>query len=85
MHDCILNELKIKLLRGFIVCVTQQLLLGLSNSGGKAEYIDVNNKQDATTFPFINLFNSALHVSGEKFAHSQEHFLSLYTAFGTMH
>jgi hypothetical protein len=32
-----------------------------------------------------NLFNSALHVSGDKFAHPQEHFLSLYAAFGTMH
>ena len=43
---------------------------------------DVNN-QDATTFSFINLFNSALHVSGDKFAHPQEHFLIVYTAFGT--
>ena len=25
-------------------------------------YNDVNNQQDATTFSFINLFNSALHV-----------------------
>ena len=37
---------------------------------------DVNNQQDATTFSFINLFNSALHVSGDKFAHSQERFLT---------
>ena len=29
-------------------------------------------------FPFINLFNSAQHVSGDKFAH-QEHFLTVYT------
>jgi len=46
---------------------------------------DVNNQQDATTFSFINLFNSILHVSGDKFAHPQEHFLTVYTAFGTMH
>ena len=36
-------------------------------------------------FSFINLFNSALHVSGDKFARLQEHFLIVYTAFGTMH
>jgi len=46
---------------------------------------DVYNQQDATTFSFINLFNSAQHVSGEKFVHPQEHFLTVYTAFGTMH
>jgi hypothetical protein len=46
---------------------------------------DVNNQQNATTFTFSNLFNSALHVSGDKFAHLQEHFLTVYTAFGTMH
>ena len=39
----------------------------------------VSNQQDATTFSFINLFNSALHVSGEKFAQPQEHFLTVYT------
>ena len=39
-------------------------------------YNDVNNQQDATTFSFINLFNSTLHVSGDKFAHPQEHFLT---------
>ena len=48
-------------------------------------YNNVNNQQDATTFSFINLFNSALYVSGDKFAHPQEHFLTVYTAFGTMH
>ena len=31
------------------------------------------------TFSFINLFNSALHVSGDKHAHPQEHFLTIYT------
>jgi len=31
---------------------------------------------------FIDLFNSALHVSGDKLAHLQEHFLTVYTAFG---
>jgi len=29
---------------------------------------DVSNQRAATTFSFINLFNSALHVSGDKFA-----------------
>ena len=48
-------------------------------------YNDVNNQQDAKTFSFINLFKSALHFSGDKFAHPQEHFLTVYTAFGTMH
>ena len=46
---------------------------------------DVNNQQDATNFSFINLFNSPLHVSGDKFAHPQEHFLTIYTAYDTMH
>jgi hypothetical protein len=27
----------------------------------------------------INLFRSALHISGDKFAHHQEHFLTAYT------
>ena len=36
-------------------------------------------------FRFFNIFNSALHVSGDKFAHHQEHFLNVYTAFGTMY
>ena len=36
-------------------------------------------------FSFINLFKSALHVSGDKFTHPQELFLTVYTAFGTMH
>jgi len=35
--------------------------------------------------PFIYLFKSALHVSGDILVHPQEHFLTLYTAFGTMH
>ena len=36
-------------------------------------------------FSFINLFKSGQHVSGDKFAHPQEHFLTLYTASGTRH
>ena len=46
---------------------------------------DVSNQQDATAFSFINFLKSAPHVSGDKFAHPQEHFLTVYTAFGTMH
>ena len=42
-------------------------------------YNAVNNQHDATTFSCINLFNSALHVSGEKFAYPQEHFLTIYS------
>jgi hypothetical protein len=45
----------------------------------------VSNQQDATTFSFINLFKSALHVSGDKFDHPQEHLSTVYTALGTMH
>ena len=48
-------------------------------------YYDVNNQQDATNFSFISLFKSALHVAGDKFAHPQEHFLTVYAAFDTMH
>jgi len=29
--------------------------------------------------PFIDLFKSTLHVSGDKLAHPQEHFLTVYT------
>ena len=35
-------------------------------------------------FSFISLFKSVQHVSGDKFAHPQEYFLTEYTAFGTM-
>ena len=44
-------------------------------------YKDINNQQVATTFSFINLFHSALHVSGEKFAHPQEHFFDCIYSF----
>jgi len=45
---------------------------------------DVNNQRDAKTVSLINLFKSDLHISGDKFAHPQEHFLNVYTAFGKM-
>jgi hypothetical protein len=51
----------------------------------RASVVQRCEKQDATTFSFINLFKLAQHVSGDKFAHPQEHFLTVYTAFGTMH
>jgi len=35
--------------------------------------------------PFIDLSKSTLHVSGDKLAHPQEHFLTVYTAFGKTH
>jgi len=44
----------------------------------KNRYNDVSNQQGATTFSFINLFKSALHISGDKFTHPQEHFLTIY-------
>jgi hypothetical protein len=44
-------------------------------------YNDVSNQQDATTSSFIDLFKSAVHVSGDKFGHPQEHFLTVYTTF----
>jgi len=34
---------------------------------------------------FSDLFESDVHVSGDKLVHLQEHFLTIYTAFGTMH
>ena len=36
-------------------------------------------------FRLLIFFNSSLHVSGDIFAHPQEHFLAVYTAFGTMY
>jgi len=32
---------------------------------------------------FIDLFEAAVHVSDDKLAYLQEHFLTVYTAFGT--
>ena len=43
------------------------------------QYNDVSNKRNETTFSLINLFNSVLQVSGDKFAHPQEHFLTIYS------
>jgi len=43
------------------------------------QYNDVNNQQDASPLSFINLFKSARHVSGDKFGHPQEHFLTIYS------
>ena len=34
---------------------------------------------------FIDLFKLAVHVSGDKLAHRQEQFLTVYTAFGITH
>ena len=35
-------------------------------------------------FRLLIFFNSALHVSGDRFAHPQQHFLTVCTAFGTV-
>jgi hypothetical protein len=43
---------------------------------------EVTNKMQQ--FPFIDLFKSALHVSGDVFAHPQEKFNGIYS-FDTMH
>ena len=45
------------------------------------QYYDVSNQRDATTFSFTNLFNSALHVSGDKFAHPHELFFDYIYSF----
>jgi hypothetical protein len=50
-----------------------------------SRYYNVSNQRDTTTFSFINLFNSALLILGDKFAHPREHFLTVYAAFGKMH
>ena len=42
---------------------------------------DVSNQQDTTTYSFINLFKSALHVWGDKLAHPQEHFFDCIYSF----
>jgi len=34
--------------------------------------------------PFIDLLKSAVYISGDKIAHPHEHFMTVYTAFGTM-
>jgi hypothetical protein len=39
----------------------------------------LNNQEDATNFSLLNLFNSALNISGEKFAHPKEHILTVYS------
>jgi hypothetical protein len=44
-------------------------------------FYGVNNQQDATSLSFINLFNSALHVSGDKFAHPQENIFDYIYSF----
>jgi hypothetical protein len=36
-------------------------------------------------FRLLIFFKAALHVSGDKFAHPREHFLTVCPAFGTMH
>jgi len=45
------------------------------------QYNGVSNQKYATTFSFISLFKSALHVSGDKFAHPQEHFYDCIYSF----
>ena len=74
-------------LQGILMSSLQQPLSThtKSNTFSNSRHNNVNNQQDATTFSFINHFNSALHVSGDKFAHPQEHFLTVYTGFGTMY
>jgi hypothetical protein len=49
-----------------------------------SRYNDVSNQLDATNSVYLS-FKSAVHVSGDKLAHLQEHFLTVYTAFGKMH
>ena len=42
-------------------------------------YNDTSNQQDAAKFVFIDSFKLALHVSGDSFAHLQEHFDCIYS------
>ena len=56
--------------------ILQHLLIrtaanAVSSNGGTNN--PTNNQRYVTTFSFINHFKSALHVSGDKFAHPQEH------------
>ena len=52
-----------KYTKGLDVCVTVH-----------HQYNDVNNQQVTVTFFVYDIFKSTLHVSGDKFAHRQEHF-----------
>jgi len=47
------------------------------------QYNYENNQQDAL-YRLIYYSKSALHVSGDAFAHRQEH-LTIFTAFGSVH
>ena len=46
-------------------------------------YNDVNNQQDGTTFRLL-IFLIQPYMFRATFVHPQEHFLTVYTAFGTM-
>jgi hypothetical protein len=46
---------------------------------------DISNQQDAAKFVLLILFKLALHVSGDSFAHHQEHFDCICSFLGTMH
>ena len=78
MHSRVITGLKVK------ECATNCTMPGVRTRPIEVMFYDVNNQQDATTFSFINLFKSAQHVSGDKFAHPQELFLTVYTADRTV-
>ena len=57
----------------------------LKKEGWNSSPITTQATNKMQQIPFIDLFKLALHVSGDKLAHPQEHVLTVYTAFGTMH
>ena len=70
---CILRSAYLRPLPKFRIRETLFYLKSINNMVNDV-FNDVSNQQDATTFSFINLFKSAIHVSGDKFAHPQEYF-----------
>ena len=71
---CLLTETTCIFLTFVTPCVVRTTIQA-TNKTHQIPFIDL----------FIDLYESALHVSGDKLAHLQEHFLTVYTASGTMH
>ena len=66
----------------WVRCCWLQLLVNLMSHGFKI-YNYENNQQDAL-YRLIYYSRSALHVSGDVFAHHQEH-LAVFTVYGSVH
>ena len=63
-----------------VVCVGTETQLDVCVTGHH-QYNGVSNQQYGKTFSFITPLKSALHVSGDKFAHNQEHFFDCIYSF----